>query len=225
MSLVFLDKKRKREEKEKEKPLEKLPSFSKIFGAGSDGIDKNKNHIYFYDDVTTESCLALNKEILNMNKELLQYALDHDCEPAKIYLHINSYGGELMACFSTIDYILNSQVPVVTIIEGCAASAATLISVVGHERYMTENSFMLIHQLRSGYWGKYNEIQEDMKNNKLLMRKIYETYSKYTNIKKTDLEKMLKKDLWWSYKKCKKLGLIDGVYHPHKMIRFDKQDD
>ena len=223
MSLIFSDKKRKREEKDK--PLEKLTSFSKIFGGGGDCIDKSKNHIYFYEDVTTESCLALNRELMAVGKDLLQYALDHDCEPAKIYLHINSYGGELMACFSTIDYILNSPVPVVTIIEGCAASAATLISVVAHERYMMENSYMLIHQLRSGYWGKYSDLQEDMKNNKLLMNKIYKIYKKHTHIKKDELKRILKKDLWWDLKKCQKLGLVDGVYQSNKRVKYEEEEN
>ena len=107
----------------------------------------NKNHIYFYSSVTQKSCLELNQRINKLNIELLQYSIEYGCQVPNIYLHINSYGGSLFAAFSTIDTIKNSKIPIVSIIEGCAASAATIISMVCHKRYCTKNSFMLIHQL------------------------------------------------------------------------------
>ena len=49
------------------------------------------------------------------------------------------------------------------IIEGEAASAATIISVVADRRVITKNSHMLIHQMSTGFWGKYNEFLDEMK--------------------------------------------------------------
>jgi len=193
--------------------------ISKIFGMGggsASGITRNHNHIYFYTDVSTESCLELNRELVHLTKELKRHSLEFDCEPAKIYLHINSYGGELLACFSTLDYIKNSPIPVVTIIEGCAASAATLISVVAKERYMTPSSWMLIHQLRGGCWGKYEDMEEDLGNSKKFMEKIYSVYEEHTKLDKKQLKKMLKRDEWWNYKTCLEYGLVDGLYNDWK---------
>jgi ATP-dependent protease ClpP protease subunit len=128
-------------------------------------LDNEKNHIYFYTDVDQYTCLELNKKINNLNKELLQYAIEYETEPPNIYLHINSFGGSLFAAFSTIDTIINSKIPIISIIEGCAASAATIISIVCHKRYMTPNSYMLIHQLSSGSNGKFKELKDDFINN------------------------------------------------------------
>lgn len=205
---------KKNKEDDIKKPIISDLNISKMmkgFGDDSKGVSREKNHIYFYDDVSTESCLELNRELMALAKELQKYSLDYNCESPKIYLHINSYGGELLACFSTIDYIKNCPVPVVSIIEGCAASAATLISVVASERYMTESSWMLIHQLSGGYWGKYEEMEEDLENSRKFMEKIYEIYEGHTKLTKEELKKMLKKDEWWDYKTCLKYGLIDGV--------------
>lgn len=205
------------EEKEKEKksPLSDIDisKMMKGFGDDSKGVSRDKNHIFFYDDVSTESCLSLNREIQAAVRELRSYSLDYSCESPKIYIHINSYGGELLACFSTLDYIKNCPVPVVSIIEGCAASAATLISVVASERYMTTNSWMLIHQLSGGYWGKYEEMEEDLDNSRKFMDKIYEIYEEHTKLKKSELKKILKRDEWWDYQTCLKNGLVDGVYN------------
>jgi len=205
--------------------LSKLISMN---GGGSTGVTRHKNHIYFYDEVCTESCLELNKELMHLAKELQFYSLEHDCKPAKIYLHINSYGGELLACFSTVDYIRNCPVSVVSIIEGCAASAATLMSVVASERYMTPSSWMLIHQLRGGYWGKFDEMQEDLENSKKFMEKIYEIYEGHTKLTRKELKKKLKKDEWWDYQTCLDYGLIDGVndgWTSNRVVKKGKKTD
>ena len=221
---------KKNEEDDDEENGKKI-DLSKIVGFGGSsghGVSRHKNHIYFYDDVCTESCLELNKELVHLAKDLQFYSLEHDCEPAKIYLHINSYGGELLACFSSVDYIKNSPVPVVTIIEGCAASAATLMSVVAKERYMTPNSWMLIHQLRGGYWGKYDEMEEDLGNSKKFMEKIYDIYEQHTKLDRKTLKKMLKHDEWWNYDTCVKYGLVEGTINnwnpPPVGLKLDKKD-
>jgi len=191
-------------------PFENL---GKLFGGGNhDVVDKVKNHIYFYCDVNTQNCLVLNQHIVSLNKELQKVSLDYNVESPKIYLHINSYGGDLLSSFSSIDYIRNSKVPIVSIIEGSAASAATLMSIVCSERYMTSHSFMLIHQLSSCAYGKYEEMKDDMENSDRFMDMIYDLYLENTNIKRKSLEKFLKKDLWWDIDICLKHGLVDNVW-------------
>ena len=168
-----------------------LDNLGKLFGGGNhDVVDKVKNHIYFYCDVNTQNCLVLNQHIVSLNKELQKVSLDYNIESPKIYLHINSYGGDLLSSFSSIDYIRNSKVPIVSIIEGSAASAATLMSIVCSERYMTSHSFMLIHQLSSCAYGKYEEMKDDMENSDRFMDMIYDLYLEHTNIKRKSLEEV-----------------------------------
>jgi ATP-dependent protease ClpP protease subunit len=72
---------------------------------------------------------------------------------------------------------------------------------------------MLIHQLSGGYWGKYEEMEEDLDNSRKFMEKIYEIYEEHTKLKRSELKKILKKDEWWDYQTCLKYGLVDGVYN------------
>ena len=155
--------------------------FNSLSSSGS--IESEGNHIYFYSEVTREKILELNSQIRKITKDLQQYAIKYDTEEPKLYIHINSYGGSIFAALSTIDTILNCPLKVVTIIEGCAASAATLISVAGNERHITRNSYMLIHQLSSGFWGKMQEIEDEYKNLKKLMKMIKNIYKQHTKIK------------------------------------------
>ena len=128
-----------------------------------------------------------------------------------IELHICSYGGSVFSGFAAVDYILNSQAPVHSYIDGCAASAATIMSVVADERYMHRHSFMLIHQLSSGMWGNYEALRDSMENCDTLMETIRAIYDKHANIPKKELNDILKRDLWFDAEKCLKYGLVDHI--------------
>jgi ATP-dependent protease ClpP protease subunit len=180
-------------------------------GESSDGIEVAQNKIFFYSEVTRQDILKFNKNLDGLEKKILSYSIQLQSEPSNIYLHINSFGGSIFAGLAAVDYIKKCKVPVHTIIDGCAASAATLMSIVGTHRSMHRNSFMLIHQLSSMMWGKYDELQDDMKNNDLLMKTIKGLYEEHTKIPKRQLNKILKHDLWWDSETCLKYGLVDEI--------------
>ena len=126
-------------------------------------------------------------------------------------LFLKFRGGSVFAGFAAVDYIRNSKVPVVSIIDGCAASAATIMSVVAEKRFMHKHSFMLIHQLSSGMWGNYESLKDEMQNCDLLMEKIKEIYDENTDIPKKTLTQILKRDLWFDADTCLKYGLVDEI--------------
>ena len=86
------------------------------------------------------------------------------------------------------------------------------MSVSADVRYMRETSFMLIHQLSAGSWGKFEELKDDMENNKLLMKTIKEIIASIPKfLVRKNLEEMLKRDLWWDAKTCLEYGLVDDI--------------
>ena len=173
----------------------------------------DSNHIYFYSFVEHKSCLELNKVLQEKVDELLSLSLKMDLGKPKIYLHINSYGGSVFAGISSMDTILRlrEKVDIITIVEGGVASAGTFLSVVGTERWMTENSFMLIHQLSSVVGGKYSELKDDMENCDKLMEMIKNIYGKYTKVPLEELDQILDHDLWWDADMCLNKKLIDKL--------------
>ena len=178
-------------------------------------IDCIGNHIWFNDEISNNSVSQLiriingRNFIFNQKKKETFYGR---LEPNPIYLHINSLGGDLQEGMAAVDCIRNSKIPIYTIIEGSAASAATFLSVVGKKRFITENSVLLIHQLSAGSWGKMNELEDDYENNKFFMEKIYSLYSKYTSITRKKLEKIMKRDIWWNAEKAIQYGFVDQIY-------------
>ena len=71
---------------------------------------------------------------------------------------------------------------------------------------------MLIHQLSGSMWGTMAELEDDHTNNQALMDRLYKLYMEYSNLTKSKLKKLLKKDIWWDAEKCIEVGLVDGIY-------------
>lgn len=188
------------------------------------------NDIYFNGSINNKSMPALIKELTNMeqhiNKKIkkikkkiddLEKSDEHDdsCQikitAQPIKLHITTYGGTVYDVFSVIDTIKNMKVDVHTICKGIVASAGTLLSLAGKKRYITENSYMLIHEVRSGMWGKYSDIKEEYENVTELMEHLKKYYIKNTKITEEEIVEQLRKDTMWNAQKCLEKGLVDEI--------------
>jgi len=123
-----------------------------------------------------------------------------------------SGGGSLFSGFAAMDAIARCAVPTVSIVEGRAASAATLMSVAADKRLMTPHSMMLIHQLSSGMWGTYENVKDHRENVEREMDLIRGVYLDRTKLSKKVLKELLKRDLYFPAADCIKMGLVDGIY-------------
>jgi len=174
-------------------------------------ISVHENKIYFYSNVNRESVVELNKKIGEIESKSLTLSNNLDISPPPIKIFINSGGGSITAGISSMDTILRTKVPVHTYVDGFCASAATFLSIVGTKRFISKNSYMLIHQLSSQFWGKYSELEDEKQNLDLMMDTIRNTYKEYTKVPVKKLDEILKHDLFWDAETCKTLGLVDEI--------------
>ena len=177
----------------------------------SDYLEITNNRIYFYSNVETKNVLGLNKAIRELGAEIQHSAAVLECPPASIFLHVNSHGGDLFAGLAAMDEIRKSKASIISIVDGCAASAATLMTIVANKRQINKHAYMLIHQLSSGMWGKYTEMKDEMENVDNMMKTIREIYLEYTKIPKKKLNEILEHDLWFDAETCLKYGLVDEI--------------
>jgi ATP-dependent protease ClpP protease subunit len=103
------------------------------------------------------------------------------------------------------------HMPVYTVIDGFVASAGTLISTAGERRFVSKNAYMLIHELRSQFWGKMSEIEEEFSNLQKIMAHIIKHYTEHTKISRKQLDKILVKDSIWNATECIDHGIVDEV--------------
>ena len=192
--------------------------FPKLFGNDHNSdVYTTKNHIFFKTGVSKESIDKLATEIDNLNTKLQNLSKRASLGtfvPKPIYLHITTNGGDLLAGFFGYDKIKNSKIPIRTIIEGCVASAGSLLSMAGSHRYMTENSHLLIHQLRTGIIGTYEELVDESANCNQFMSKLISLYKDNSNgkLSKTKIKELLKRDIFWNTKTAITNGLVDEIW-------------
>ena len=190
----------------------KLPAKKDAQNAATEKhIAVHENKIYYYANVNRESAAELNKKIGELESKSLTLGNNLDINPPILKVLINSGGGSITAGISSMDTILRCKVPVHTYVDGFCASAATFLSVVGKKRYMSRNSYMLIHQLSGNFWGKYSEFEDEKQNLDLMMETIKSVYKEYTKVSMKKIDEILKHDLMWNAKVCLKYGLIDEV--------------
>jgi ATP-dependent protease ClpP protease subunit len=176
-------------------------------------VKSANNNIYFYGAVSESSTLQLKSKLEELDLHSQITAIHYKIEAPPIHLHIQSYGGSLLHTFYIMDLIKTLKTPVYTYIDGFAASAATLMSVCGKRRFMTESSVMLVHQLSSGASGKFEEIKNEYSNLVEFMEIIKKTYLNNSNISSQHLDDLLKQDLWLNSKKSLEYGFIDEIIH------------
>jgi ATP-dependent protease ClpP protease subunit len=193
--------------------------FPKLFGNDmQEDVFTDKNHIYFKTDVTKKSIdkLAMQIDALNNKFDTIKFKQSKmgQFTPHPIYLHITTNGGDLLSGFFGYDKIKASKYPIHTIIEGSVASAGSLLSIAGNMRYMSTNSHILIHQLRTGIIGTYEELVDEKKNCNHFMNKLVNIYHQNCNGKLTKLKikDILKKDIYWDLKRALKNGIIDAEW-------------
>lgn len=185
---------------------------------GGDRVEMQGTKIFYYSGIEQDKILDLNKNLHELSGKIIARNMEstlgkNSFVDTPIMLHIKSYGGSVFAGLAGMDTIQDIQrrVPVHTIVEGCAASAGTFLSVVGTKRYMRRNAWQLIHQLSSGLWGKYAEIKDEVENLDRLMDTIKRVYKEHTKVPMKELDGILKRDIWWDSQTCLKYGLIDEI--------------
>lgn len=189
-----------------------LPLILPKLGFGSNSsVYSQQNHVYFNDDITNETAFALNKELRQVEAKLKLLAFTQGLQPGPIYLHLTTDGGSIHAAFTIVDCIQSLSIPVYSVVDGFVASAGTLVSLAAEKRYIRPNAYMLIHELRSGVWGKMSTIDEEVENLKKVMDHLIKYYNENTKITKKQLEKLLSKDVIWNADECIKKGVVDEV--------------
>ncbi|NBS67512.1 hypothetical protein EBT31_01170 [bacterium] len=172
------------------------------------------NEIYFYADVDSDSVLELNIALKKLEKELRLKRIElgeYDAPTIKVFIH--SDGGELYAGLSAMDHFKACQAKIVTIADGCCASAAAMMLLGGHERLIKRNAYVLIHQLSTdGFWGKFEELKDEMENCNRLMEHLKDIVKEHTQIPEKRVDKLMKRDLILSAERCIKYGVVSGYY-------------
>lgn len=167
--------------------------------------------IYYYSDINRKSILDFIEQLKKLETDLLKKAIDLPGYTPCIRVHIQSEGGDIFSGMSAMDTMKASRVHITTIAEGTCCSAGTFLLMGGKDRRMGRNAHVLIHQLSTGFFGKYQELKDEMKTCKKLMKMLRRLYRTETSIPKETLDELMKRDVYLDADECIKYGIVHGI--------------
>lgn len=154
---------------------------------------------WFDDDVTPK---AFRDEL---------YAGDGD-----VTVRINSPGGDCIAASQIYTMLVEYPGKVTVMVDGLAASAASVVAMAGDEVWMAPTALMMIHNPLTGAWGDHNDMQKAIDVLEEVKESIINAYQIKTGLQRAKLSRLMEDETWMNAKKAKELGFADYMMNGEK---------
>lgn len=135
-------------------------------------------------------------------------------------ININSYGGDAFAGIAIFNMLARHQGKKTVVIDGIAASAASLIAMAGDEIVMPENAFMLIHNASGVAVGTADAAREVADALDAISAAYLRTYVAKTGRPPEEIQALMDADRFMSADEALSLGFATEVSAPAD-IRMD----
>lgn len=146
-------------------------------------------------------------------RELAYGREDMDC--SRVVIHLNSPGGHAYGAFAVHDAIKAIPKPVTIIVEGWAASAASMIVLQAADKRMARpNARFLLHEIRRWAFTEEttSQLEDEVKEMKAITDMVVDLLSRRCGKSKQSVRATIRrKEIWMSAKQALKWGLIDGI--------------
>ena len=160
-------------------------------------------------------------------KQVTQQIKDNK-DAEKLIVHIHSPGGDVDECFGIHDILVASGKEIETRIEGLCASIATVVSLAGSTRLITQNSEFMIHNP----WGDPGpgdaaELQKAADQMLAAENRVIDFYVFKTGAARDSIQEMMKENTYMTAEKAEELGFVTGTIVTMKAVakvRFNKSD-
>lgn len=170
--------------------------------------------------VNPETMLFLNSRMINLSGEIddelaqnikNQLLCLDSLKNDDITLIIDSLGGSIKSGLIIVDTMKTIKSKVNTIVNGTAASMASIVLAVGEKRIAHEHSRIMIHQPLASFQGKFDDINTQYSELIKTKNEIYELLAKASNKDIGTIENDCKTNYWMTAIEAKEYGLIDEI--------------
>ena len=169
---------------------------------------------YLFGGINSRNCADIAYDISKINIEDDEKDnKEKDYKRKPISLYITSFGGSVYDMWLLVDTILGSKTPVYTYCTGYAMSAAFIIFLAGHKRYMSQHATLMYHQIYCWRAGKYQDLVDDREQTDHLNEMIENYVVERTGLTKDDLLNIRekKRDTYFFAKEAEELKIIDEI--------------
>lgn len=130
-----------------------------------------------------------------------------------VTVRINSGGGDVFAAHAIHNQLIAYKGKVTVVIDGLAASAATIIAVAGDRIIMPSNALFMIHNPAIGlsdYYGA-KELAQAVEALNAIKASIVAAYRKRCNVSAEELAAMMDAETWMGSAECLEKGFVDEI--------------
>ncbi len=130
-----------------------------------------------------------------------------------VTVRINSGGGDVFAAHAIHNQLVAYKGRVTVVIDGLAASAATIIAVAGDRIIMPSNALFMIHNPAIGLSDYYNaaDLEKAVEALKTIKDSIVAAYRKRCKASAAELSAMMDAETWLGAQECLKKGFVDEI--------------
>lgn len=130
-----------------------------------------------------------------------------------VTVRINSGGGDVFAAHAIHNQLIAYKGKVTVVIDGLAASAATIIAIAGDRIIMPSNALFMIHNPAIGlsdYYGA-EELAKAVEALNTIKESIVAAYRKRCKVSADELAAMMDAETWMGAAECLKKGFVDEI--------------
>lgn len=135
---------------------------------------------------------------------------------SKLTIRIHSAGGYVLEGLAIYNRLKESKAHKTVIIDGLAASMASVVAMAGDHIVMPENAWLMIHKPHNWVSGNADELRKTADTLDGFESSLISIYAAKTGMKNDDLAEMLRSETWLSAKDALELGFIDEISNPVK---------
>jgi len=126
-------------------------------------------------------------------------------------VRINSPGGDVFDGFAMHNQLVGVEYDVKVVIEGIAASAASVVAMAGDTVSMYETSTLMIHDAWMHIMGNEQDLRDAADVLGKLDSQIAETYAARSSQTVTELRELMNKDTYITASEAVEMGLADDI--------------
>ena len=142
-----------------------------------------------------------------------------------ITVWINSPGGDCVAAAQIYNMLMDYPADVTVVIDGVAASAASVIAMAGTTVKMSPVSLMMIHNPLTIAMGDSDEMRKAIQLLDEVKESIINAYEIKTSMSRTKLSHLMDAETWMNAKKALELGFCDEIMYQPEAAQPDSPED
>ena len=113
-----------------------------------------------------------------------------------INVHINSYGGDVAEGLAIYNVLREHKAQIVTICDGFACSAASVVFMAGDRRVMQPASLLMIHNAWTWAMGNAAQLRKTADDIEIITQASVEAYKKVATISEEEIKALMDAETW-----------------------------